>query len=142
MGSDRITNLFRESCIHRLYWLGGESTYKTIDGVLLVNKIRRLLMLMQLMRFKQVAKNAIVFHLALHQTVAEAESGSGKSISDRRINVGVILSTKARVARLQVKIIYIFHAQNDGQPFIVTDVLHFSHHNPTSLLIDSFVVPM
>ena len=99
-------------------------------------------MFMQFMRLQQVPKNAIVFHLTLHQTVAETEGGSGKSISDRRINVSVILSTKARIARLQVEVIYIFHAQNDGQPFIITDVLHFSHYNSTSLLIDSLIVPM
>ena len=137
-----VGQFFRKGRIHALNRLGRQSPYKPVNRIAVINDIRRLLVLVELVRLEQITENAIIFHLALDQTVTEPEGRGSESVGDGRIDLSIVLATEARVPGFQVEIVDIIHAQNDGQPFVISDVLHFRDDDPACLLVNSLIIPM
>ncbi len=77
----------------------------------------------------------------LDEGVAEPESGSSKFVQNGRIEVLVVILTETLLQWQQTEFLHFPSTDNDGQPFVVGNVLHLSSQNSSGLLVEALVVP-
>ena len=74
--------------------------------------------------------------------MAEAESGRGEFVQDGRIQSRIVVWAESWIERIEAEFLHFVSADDDGQPFVIGDVLHLSSYNSLGLLIETLVVPM
>jgi len=83
-----------------------------------------------------------VLELSLDGRVEVSECGVSVSVYDARVDVLFVITCESFGLVQQTVFQHVVCSQNDGQPFMVVDVLEFGNQHSSGFLVQSFVVPV
>jgi len=83
-----------------------------------------------------------LLELSLDGRVEVSECGVSVSVYDTGVDVLFVIISESFGLVQQTVFQHVVCSQNDGQPFVVVDVLEFSDQHSSGFLVQGFVVPV
>lgn len=79
--------------------------------------------------------------LSLHQRIQETQRSGGGFVADRRLVIGIIV-TAVTIPHSKTDGTSVSSTQQDGQPFLVRDMLNLCDHDAPGFLVQNLVRPV
>ncbi len=73
--------------------------------------------------------------------MTESESSGSEFVQNSWIDVLIVIVAESILKWHQTEFLHFRHADYDGQPFVVGNVLHLSNENASGLLVETLVIP-